>query len=228
MSADQHPPKRKPETVPRGQAREKLMTTALELIVAHGVEGVSSRAINASAGVSPGVLHYHFGSLENLVLELIDRHMEPLRKQRQQLLDEKLQRSTGLSVRDIAETLALPLAGLAINGGDQGYAYVRLIARLWGDRSALLDQAYAHWMGDISRQLFDCYSAALPDVEERTLALRMGLASHVLLRGLEELHTTPRRWQEKRGITQPDPWEHVAQVVEFMVAGLSGAGAKSG
>lgn len=208
--------------VRRGEAREKIMAAAQDLITAYGVEGASIRAINAAAGVSPGILHYHFGSLDRLVMALIGRHMEPLVRARRQLLEERLSKDAP-TARDIAEIMALPLATLAIEDGDNGIGYVRFLARLYGDRSPLLDEAADQWMGDINEQLFALLKSLHPDTGEATLALRMGMAGQVLLRGLEELHSCPRRWAVRWGMTSPlEPWEHVQQVLDFMTAGLAG------
>lgn len=211
-----------PAKVRRGQAREKVMAAAQSLIIAHGVEGVPIRAINAAAGVSPGIVHYHFGSMDRLVVALIGRHMEPLVRARRQLLDDRLQQASP-TLRDVVEILVLPLATLAIEAGDEGMAYVRLLARLYGDRSPLLDEASDRWMGEINERLFALLKALLPRVEERDIVLRWSLASQVLLRGLEELHLTPRPWTVRWGLAMPpDPWDHVRQVMDFMVAGLAG------
>ena len=48
----------------KGEARQQILTVAETLFAEHGVDAVSLRKINAAAGVSPGVLHYHFGSRE--------------------------------------------------------------------------------------------------------------------------------------------------------------------
>ena len=46
----------------RPSARERLLDCAEHLFADHGLEGVSLRAINAEAGLSPAALHYHFGT----------------------------------------------------------------------------------------------------------------------------------------------------------------------
>jgi len=212
----------KPATVRRGEARSKILDAAQELIIAHGVNGVSIRAINASAGVSPSILHYHFGSMEGLIATLIDRHMKPLMESRRRLLEERLAQPS-LSTRDVAEIMALPLATLAIEDGKSGLNYVRFLARLYGDRSPLLEEATERWGGDISEQQFSLLQSLNPQVDSNILLLRMGLASHTLLRGLEELHREPHSWQVRRGMSPLKPWDQVSQVLNFMVAGLTGA-----
>ncbi len=47
----------------KGAARELILDTAEHLFAEQGVNAVSLRAINAAAGASPGVLHYHLSSI---------------------------------------------------------------------------------------------------------------------------------------------------------------------
>ncbi len=50
--------------------REVLLLTAGQLFAERGFDGVSTRAIAEEAGVKLGSIHYHFGSKENLYLEV--------------------------------------------------------------------------------------------------------------------------------------------------------------
>lgn len=209
------------QPVKRGEAREHLRLAARELIIEHGMDGVSIRAINAAAGVSPGILHYHFGSLEDLVLDLMGRHMQPLMEERLQRLQD-LGASGQPTLRDLAEVLILPLARLAIEGGDEGIGHVRLLARLFADRSPLLDQAEQRWTQVLNQQLFSALQQCVPETPEHELALRLDLASHAFLRGLAALPETPVNWQATRGVVSGEPWQRVRVIVDFVSAGLAG------
>ena len=215
--------KKKP--VRRGEARDRLLVAARDKIIAQGLDGVSIRAINAAAGVSPGILHYHFASLEELVLDLLGRFMEPLMKEREDLLQELLSRDQPPTVRQIAEVLVLPVARLAIEHGAEGYGHVCLLARLYADRTPLLEQANLRWAARFNGMLFEQLQRANPGMDDAELALRLDLAGQVLLRGLSGLQQAPVPWLEKRGIAAVDPWARVRMVVDFVAAGL-GANAR--
>jgi TetR/AcrR family transcriptional regulator, regulator of biofilm formation and stress response len=49
--------------------RERLIAAAAELIAEDGWGGVRMRAVAERAGVRPGLVHYHFGSMEELMRE---------------------------------------------------------------------------------------------------------------------------------------------------------------
>ena len=57
-------------TTERGrQVRERLLGAAAELIAERGWSAVSTRALAERAGVGPGLVHYHFPSLDSLLNE---------------------------------------------------------------------------------------------------------------------------------------------------------------
>jgi AcrR family transcriptional regulator len=55
------------------ETRELLMDTAEELFARLGVEAVSIRSINSAAGLAPAAVHYHFGTKDRLLREIVRR-----------------------------------------------------------------------------------------------------------------------------------------------------------
>lgn len=51
--------------------RAKLVAAAVEEIADRGWKGARTRSIAERAGVNSGVVHYHFGSMEDLLLEAV-------------------------------------------------------------------------------------------------------------------------------------------------------------
>ncbi len=51
----------RPRSDPSAQTRKRILDTAERLFGERGVAAVSLRDINRAAGISQGVLHYHFG-----------------------------------------------------------------------------------------------------------------------------------------------------------------------
>jgi AcrR family transcriptional regulator len=64
--------------VTRSAAEEALLDAAERLLVDVGYAGVTTRRIAAEAGVNNGLVHYYFGSLENLLLRVLERFTERL------------------------------------------------------------------------------------------------------------------------------------------------------
>ena len=60
----------------RAQTRERLVDTAQNLFVSNGYGGASIRDIADKAGYSQGAFYSNFSSKEDVLLELLRRHME--------------------------------------------------------------------------------------------------------------------------------------------------------
>lgn len=63
------------DTADKQPTRDRILDQAERLFAERGIDAVSLRAINAAAGVSPGILHYHFGNREPLIESIISRRL---------------------------------------------------------------------------------------------------------------------------------------------------------
>ncbi len=61
-----------------GSTRERILQTCLALFNAHGLPAVSTHKIAAELGMSPGNLHYHFKTKEQIVTWLFRRFEQKL------------------------------------------------------------------------------------------------------------------------------------------------------
>jgi len=52
-----------------GKAKDKLIQATTQCLMKHGAEGCSVRKICAEAGVSVGLINYHYPSLQNLIAD---------------------------------------------------------------------------------------------------------------------------------------------------------------
>jgi AcrR family transcriptional regulator len=206
--------------VVKGEARESILNTAEELFAQQGVDAVSLRNINAAAGVSPGVLHYHFGSREVLVLELISRHMSGLMAERERMLKDLMAQAQP-RVRDIMSALVRPLARLALDGEAGGARYVRFIARLYSDRSPLLEE-YSERHRDINRYYSELLQRALPKESRAALDLKMAMANHAMLQTLSDLTASDRPWLSG-ALQQVEKNQLIEMLVDFMTNGIIGS-----
>jgi AcrR family transcriptional regulator len=61
---------------PRQQTEEAFLDAAERLLVSVGHAGVTTRALAAEAGANHGLVHYYFGSMENLLARVLERFTE--------------------------------------------------------------------------------------------------------------------------------------------------------
>ena len=63
----------KTATLSQQKPEDALLDAAERLLVEVGYSGISTRRLAAEAGVNHGLVHYYFGSLENLLVHVLER-----------------------------------------------------------------------------------------------------------------------------------------------------------
>jgi AcrR family transcriptional regulator len=64
------------KSAPRAAAEEALLDAAERLLVEVGHGGITTRKLAEEAGVNHGLVHYYFGSVENLLVRALERFTE--------------------------------------------------------------------------------------------------------------------------------------------------------
>ena len=72
-------------TSARIAAEEALLDAAERLLVAGGHAGITTRRLAVAAGVNHGLVHYYFGSLENVLIRTLERFTERLVSRQREL-----------------------------------------------------------------------------------------------------------------------------------------------
>jgi AcrR family transcriptional regulator len=67
-----------PQRVAWGGGAEALLDAAERLLVSEGRDGLTTRRVARAAGVNQGLVYHHFGSLEELMLAVLERFTERL------------------------------------------------------------------------------------------------------------------------------------------------------
>ena len=62
-----------PKTAARAAAEEALLDAAERLLAGAGYAGITTRQLAREAGVNHGLVHYYFGSNENLLVQALER-----------------------------------------------------------------------------------------------------------------------------------------------------------
>ena len=202
----------------KGAARELLLDTAEQLFADQGVNAVSLRAINAAAGVSPGVLHYHFGNREVLLEALIERRMQSLMEDRQQRVLPLLQQ-TPPNIDDIISALVQPLADLVLEEGDAGKRYVQFMARLYTERSDVFDKVSKRYIESTTGHFPLLIQQACPQLTMSDISWRLAAANHAMLQTLSDLSKPARHWQQTGSKSEEN---HPHQIVFNLKAFIAG------
>ena len=193
----------------RGGAREMILQTAERLFAERGLDAVSLRTINAEAGYSAAALHYHFGTRDELVLQILKLRVRPLIELRGQLL-RFLEPPIVPEVKQIARALVLPMARPIMDDRVAGLRTLNFLFKVY------LDPVYRD---DVIKMVNASYAVfgellanALPQLPPEVLLDRWGIASELTFRGLTRIERMP-----------PDCDVNlvVDRLIEFIAGGLS-------
>ena len=135
------------KTTARSAAEEALLDAAERLLVEIGYAGITTRRLAEEAGVNHGLVHYYFGSNENLLARALERFTERLVERQRELYSadmpfvEKWRTAMRfLMSEDVTyEKVWLELQALAWNNADLR----ERLARVNAEWRAVLTEAFA-------------------------------------------------------------------------------------
>jgi AcrR family transcriptional regulator len=135
-----------PKTSARSAAEEALLDAAERLLVDVGYAGITTRRLAEEAGVNHGLVHYYFGSVENLLVRALERFTERMIERQRALYasDEPFVEKWRTAMRYLVaedvtyEKVWLELQALAWN--DEGLR--DRLARVNGEWRAVLTEAF--------------------------------------------------------------------------------------
>jgi AcrR family transcriptional regulator len=153
-----------PSTTEVPRTRDVLMDAAELLFAERGVQGTTTREIVEAADQrNTSAVSYHFGSRENLLLEILARRGAPVDRERGVL-------RSGLgptpSTDDLMRCLVEPY--VALLGSPGGRAYLRVVAQLRGRFAGWRvdsDASTTSMLAGILDEL-ECRPAGVPEVRE--------------------------------------------------------------
>jgi TetR/AcrR family transcriptional regulator len=145
------------QTPARLAAEEALLDAAERLLVDVGYAGITTRRLAEEAGVNHGLVHYYFGSNENLLVRALERFTEGLIDRQRELYaaDMPFVEKWRTAMRYLMsedrtyEKIWLELQALAWNNAD---LRARL-ARVNAEWRAVLTEAFAEPHGELGIQM---------------------------------------------------------------------------
>jgi AcrR family transcriptional regulator len=173
----------------RQDPRQALMDAAERLLVEVGHAGITTRRLAQEAGVNHGLVHYYFGSMENVLAETLDRFTERLIERQRAMYAAPVpfieKWRTAMNYMDLDQEsgyqkIWLELHALAWNNPDLRAR----VARVTGEWRAVVREALEDAAREYGREPNDVPLAGLTSLVE-TITLGMMLERHV---GVTEGH----------------------------------------
>jgi AcrR family transcriptional regulator len=161
------------------ETQEKILATAERLFGEQGYAATSLRHIIAEAGVNLAAIHYHFGSKEDLLDQLVMRRAAPVNTERLAMLD-RLEAEPGgpPSVEKVLEAFLEPPFRRISEFPD----LIKLMGRLYGEGlMTVIGEKHFH---NVAIRFLAALGRALPHLSQAELRLRgqlvLGAMSHTM------------------------------------------------
>lgn len=195
-----------------------LVSTAEELFANLGVEAVSIRSINATAGLAPAAVHYHFYSKDRLLDAVIRRRGDAVFERMSDLLAEAEASAKAPTVRALVDAIAIPYRELLERDPVGGVRWYRLVARLVLSQDPRLSRMTTGPEG-LDARFLRALCRAFPDVPAHTLEASWRIAITTLIQMLGNSDTRLMRavGEEEGDVAKA----YGDMLVEFVASGFA-------
>lgn len=192
------------------ETRERLLDAADRLLTEQGV-AVSTRDITSEAGANSAAIHYHFGSKEGLLRELVGRRSKPVLELQDQYLT-KLETQRRPAPRGVAEAIVLPFADFAGDDPTRTRRYFPATPEM----TPLYEQVFA----DQHQRYITALQRALPKVSTPRLEVGLAMAFQLAFRCYFSEDEGPLGWADR--LEPGAAAEFPGVLLGFIERGLSG------
>jgi AcrR family transcriptional regulator len=191
--------------------KDKILDTAERLIGEQGYASTSLRHIIAEAGVNLAAVHYHFGSKEELLDELVDRKVSKVNAARIARL-EALERAAGgkrLEVLPILEAFFEPTADAA----SEHPRFVLLMGRMYAE--GMLPRIAEKHFHATALRFIQALGRALPELPPEELLYRAHFMKGAMAHAMCSAPSLP-----VPGVRETDLRRRLKLLVTFLAAGF--------
>lgn len=166
--------------------KERILQAAEKLFSDSGLGRTSLRAITNEAQVNVAAIHYHFGSKQGLLLELLVRRVAPVNRERIALLDE-IERRAGDEtppLEAILDAFVAPILRIVAEGEAERRKLLALIGRFLAEPDELIEPIIRDQFAEVAERFVRAFGRALPHLSAADVAWRLhctiGVLTHVL------------------------------------------------
>ena len=198
--------------------KDRLLDAAEELFSNRGIDATSLRAVTSSAEVNLASVNYHFGSKEGLVRAVFLRRIEPLNRERLELLDALEIAAAGAPVELEAVLDAWIMPPLRMGHSPDGKRFKRLMGGIYSEAGDTLQTLLRDLFSEVLQRFCAAIGKALPALSPEELMWRV----HFMLGAM--IHTVadqPSIRVLSGGLCDPADIEGVRRrLIGFVAAGL--------
>lgn len=173
------------------QKKQLILDAVLRVIAAEGVDGVTHRSVGAQAGVSHGVVSYHFPTRDELVLRSFEHHLGQVEDYNAIVKWDHTDRMTKSRIVDnLCAAVSLDMAGAATTRVEQ-----ELI--LYASRHPEIAAVFRRWEQNVVEALADSLQRARCRHPRLTAAILLSLSRGFLLESLTDPSLTEADFRQR-------------------------------
>lgn len=148
-------------------AAESLLDAAEAQFSENGFHGTTTRAIAAGAGVNAALLHYYFGSKEQLFETVVERRAAEINSRRRALLAGLLAHTAAPSLEALLEAFLRPTIEFGHDTTRDGQRYARLLVHVAAGTDERSRRLTAQNYNGIAQEFIVLFVHAVPGLAQK-------------------------------------------------------------
>jgi AcrR family transcriptional regulator len=166
--------------------KELILDTAERLFAEHGLDATSVRDITGAAGVNLGAITYHFGTKQNLIAAMFNRHFGPFVQRTLKLIEEAEQKAGEKpgSIGALLEALMRPIVEGSFCAGKKNIPFMRLMSRCQSEPSPEIQRLIRSHMQPLFSRFATAVHRVLPGLPGDELFWRIQFVTGAMYRAL--------------------------------------------
>jgi len=205
-----------------GATKERILDAAERLFSERGFAATSMRAVTSAAGVNLAAVHYHFGSKDALLDEVLGRRLGPLNRERLSALD-RVNAAAGERAPEVEAVLRAflePAFAFLRDLGEEGSRFVRLAGRAHNDPSDRVRESFLTQFEMLVAPFHGALCRALPGAPPLEIAWKMHFFVGAMAHVLAWTRTTAGAPAMTLDLAETDADRVLDLLVEFCAAGM--------
>ncbi len=202
--------------------QSRILDAAEQLLAERGIEAASMRQVTTLAKANLAAVNYHFGSKEELIVQVYARRLRPVNAERIRLLDELEQRQGGQAptANEILTCYVAPVIRLIHDQANGGERFMRLLGRALYEPGSYLTPLFKDELEPVLTRFTQALRRVLPELSDEELFWRIHFAGGAMAYTLAQTH---RLELISKGACDVNDSEAITKrLVEFIAAGMRG------
>ncbi len=197
----------------------RIIEAAEKAFAQSGFAGASVREITAAAGVNVAAINYHFGSKEELFLNMIRYRLKPINERRIRMLNAAEKAKKPIPIQQIVDIMIRPLIEGFIANGDHEFSFMRAVGRGFSEETKFHQILFKDVLAEVISRFRQALALTLPDLPPSELGFCYHFIS-CMISGVMSQH--PQIAVMTNGAVKPSDVDPMTdRLVDFVAAGIT-------